>query len=76
MATSNQAVGSGPAILQAASFTLELGTAATGITVPLQDGGEEHKQEEGRKESSYRQRGKNSCRERMEQRERREKEKE
>lgn len=34
MATGSQAVGPGPAILQATSFTLELGTAAIKSTIP------------------------------------------
>jgi hypothetical protein len=34
MATRSQAVGPGPAILQATSFTLELGTAAIDSTIP------------------------------------------
>lgn len=33
MATGSQAMGPGPALLQATSFTLELGTAATDITI-------------------------------------------
>lgn len=51
-------MGLGPTILQATPFTLELGTAATGITVPLQESKRERmrEQREGRRNQSQRER--------------------
>lgn len=68
MATGDQAMDPGPAILQATPFTLELGTAATGITVPLQESKRERMRESRGKgeETTVRERERKSSKERRE----------
>lgn len=67
MATGSQAVGPGPAILQATSFTLELGTAAIKSTIPSGEETRTSGKGGGEKSVTERERGKqNNQRERKE----------